>query len=106
MSKRAWRKFKDEKARRKAERKADIKRANAPTSGRMTGPAGFPLLEVRCPECDYPTTEVYAMKSGGSACPRCSPDASECLFAIVREVRGDDVLAHTVTPHQPTVSAS
>lgn len=98
MSKRAWRKFKDEKARRKAERKAEIRRANTPAVGPAKGPWGYETVEVRCPECDYPATELLAVSNGQLACARCTENPADVLFAIVRERRGDDVVTHMTKP--------
>lgn len=98
MSKRGWKKLKEEKQRRKAERKADIKRANAPIVGREAGPGGYPLLDVRCPACDLPTTEIWSFSSGATGCGRCAHPEDSAMFAVVRERRGELVVTHTVTP--------
>jgi protein-arginine kinase activator protein McsA len=98
MSRRAWRKLKDEKAKRKADRKAEIKRANAMATGPAVGPGGFEALEVRCPNCDYPTTQVLAAKSGATCCSRCMEATDSAMFAVVRELRGDEILTHVVSP--------
>ena len=106
MSKRGWRKLKDEKQRRKVERKASIKRANAPLVGRETGPAGFPLLEVRCPSCEFPTTEVWSLSSGATGCERCAEAEAQPMFAVVHEVRGDHLATHTVTVERASAGSS
>lgn len=106
MSKRGWRKFKDEKLRRKAERKQEIKRANAVTAGRLVGPGGFALVESPCPSCDYPTTEVWSLSTGETGCERCTERRSDALFAVVREVRGEHIVSHVVTVEAASAGTS
>ena len=95
--KRAWKKLQDQKHLSKVARKAEIKKANALAVGRRTGPGGFPLLQVRCPSCVYPTTEVWSLSSGATCCRRCAGVDADAMFAVVHEVRGDFLAMHLVT---------